>query len=97
MQLVLHEFGQKSILTFGQSNVGDHLFEESTQFTAQSSPQSGIVDCMRKMYRTEGVLSFWKGILPPIMAETPKRAWKFFTFEQFKVLFKFSKDQAREI
>jgi len=51
---------------------------------------TGVVDCMRKMYRTEGVLSFWKGILPPILVETPKRAWKFLTFEQFKTLFKFN-------
>ncbi|XP_043372897.1 mitochondrial 2-oxodicarboxylate carrier isoform X10 [Dermochelys coriacea] len=29
---------------------------------------------------------FYKGILPPIMAETPKRAVKFFTFEQYKKL-----------
>ncbi len=36
----------------------------------------GVADCMRKMYRSEGVLSFWKGVLPPILVETPKRAWK---------------------
>ena len=41
------------------------------------------------MYRTEGLFSFWKGILPPILVETPKRAWKFLTFEQFKTLFNF--------
>lgn len=49
----------------------------------------GVFDCMQKMYRTEGVFSFWKGILPPILVETPKRAWKFLTFEQFKTLFNF--------
>lgn len=37
---------------------------------------NGIVDCFRKMHRNEGLLSFWKGILPPILAETPKRAVK---------------------
>lgn len=50
---------------------------------------SGIVDCMKKMYRYEGLTSFWKGILPPILAETPKRAVKFATFEQYKKLFLF--------
>ena len=35
------------------------------------------------------MFSFWKGILPPILVETPKRAWKFLTFEQFKTLFNF--------
>jgi len=34
-------------------------------------------------------LSFYKGILPPILAETPKRATKFFTFEQYKRIFLF--------
>lgn len=37
---------------------------------------SGIGDCFRKMYRSEGLLSFWKGVVPPILAETPKRAVK---------------------
>lgn len=32
-------------------------------------------------------MSFYKGILPPILAETPKRATKFFTFEQYKSVF----------
>lgn len=50
---------------------------------------NGIVDCMKKMYKYEGITSFWKGILPPILAETPKRAVKFFTFEQYKKIFLF--------
>lgn len=37
---------------------------------------SGIFDCFRKMYKYEGLTSFWKGIIPPILAETPKRAVK---------------------
>lgn len=50
---------------------------------------TGIVDCFKKMYKYEGVTSFWKGILPPILAETPKRAVKFLTFEQYKRFFMF--------
>lgn len=49
----------------------------------------GIIDCMKKMHQHEGLLSFWKGILPPILAETPKRAVKFLTFEQYKQFFMF--------
>lgn len=37
---------------------------------------SGIGDCFRKMYQSEGFFSFWKGVIPPILAETPKRAVK---------------------
>lgn len=67
-----------------------------TRFQIQSMPikgmesqhYNGIADCMKKMYRSEGLLSFWKGILPPILAETPKRAWKFFTFAQFQTMLK---------
>uniref|UniRef100_A0A8C3PB54 Mitochondrial 2-oxodicarboxylate carrier n=1 Tax=Chrysemys picta bellii TaxID=8478 RepID=A0A8C3PB54_CHRPI len=43
-------------------------------------------DSFRTIFRTEGLFGFYKGILPPIMAETPKRAVKFFTFEQYKKL-----------
>lgn len=50
---------------------------------------NGIVDCMTKMYKYEGLTSFWKGIVPPILAETPKRAVKFATFEQYKKIFMF--------
>uniref|UniRef100_A0A2R5L977 Mitochondrial 2-oxodicarboxylate carrier n=1 Tax=Ornithodoros turicata TaxID=34597 RepID=A0A2R5L977_9ACAR len=48
-----------------------------------------IADCFRRMMRSEGFLAIYKGILPPILAETPKRAVKFFTFEQYKKVFSF--------
>ncbi|XP_067635796.1 mitochondrial 2-oxodicarboxylate carrier [Eurosta solidaginis] len=50
---------------------------------------TGVFDCFGKMYRQEGLFSFWKGILPPVIAETPKRAIKFVCFEQTKPLFLF--------
>ncbi|XP_067011800.1 mitochondrial 2-oxodicarboxylate carrier [Anabrus simplex] len=50
---------------------------------------SGVIDCMRKIIVQEGFFSLWKGILPPILVETPKRAVKFFTFEQYKRFFLF--------
>merc|ERR1712059_51725 len=53
---------------------------------------TGIRDCVGKMYRQEGLRSFWKGLLPPVMVETPKRAWKFFTFEQFQKIFLFGRE-----
>jgi len=54
---------------------------------------SGVRDCARKMYQQEGLFSFWKGLLPPILVETPKRAWKFFTFEQFQKIFLFGREK----
>ncbi|XP_035116255.1 mitochondrial 2-oxodicarboxylate carrier isoform X1 [Callithrix jacchus] len=43
-------------------------------------------DSFRMIFQVEGLFGFYKGILPPILAETPKRAVKFFTFEQYKKL-----------
>lgn len=50
---------------------------------------TGIADCFKKMYKHEGLTSFWKGILPPILVETPVRAAKFLTYEQHKRFFMF--------
>jgi solute carrier family 25 (mitochondrial 2-oxodicarboxylate transporter), member 21 len=49
---------------------------------------------MRKMTQKEGLLSLYKGILPPVLVETPKRAVKFLTFEQYKRFFMFGADKA---
>lgn len=57
----------------------------------------GVFDCFAKMYKNEGVLSFWKGILPPVMVETPKRALKFVCFEQYKPLFMFGSPEPTPI
>uniref|UniRef100_A0A914CNF2 Mitochondrial 2-oxodicarboxylate carrier n=1 Tax=Acrobeloides nanus TaxID=290746 RepID=A0A914CNF2_9BILA len=48
---------------------------------------SSLSDVFKKTYKREGIGGFYKGIFPPILAETPKRATKFFTFEQYKLLF----------
>lgn len=55
---------------------------------------SGVIDCFTKMQRHEGVFAFWKGIVPPILAETPKRAVKFVSFEQYKRFFMFGSPSA---
>ncbi|RZF35596.1 hypothetical protein LSTR_LSTR005124 [Laodelphax striatellus] len=68
-----------------------------TRLQVQSAPvkvndpnhYKGVFDCLAKMYKKEGFLAFYKGILPPIVAETPKRALKFVSFEQYKKLFLF--------
>ncbi|XP_076034144.1 mitochondrial 2-oxodicarboxylate carrier [Oratosquilla oratoria] len=47
---------------------------------------TSIFDCLRKMARNEGLLSLYKGVLPPVLVETPKRAVKFLSFEIYKQL-----------
>ena len=72
-----------------------------TRFQLQSNASveryNGLADCMKKMYKSEGLLSFWKGVVPPILVETPKRAWKFCTFEQFKKVLIFHPQQHQAI
>lgn len=53
---------------------------------ADPTSYKGLGDCFRTIYHNERIFGFYKGILPPILAETPKRAVKFFTFEQYKKL-----------
>lgn len=65
-----------------------------TRFQVQRSktdPQSykSLGDCFRTIFRREGFFGFYKGILPPILVETPKRAVKFSTFEQYKKLLEY--------
>lgn len=65
-----------------------------TRLQIQSTASKGVIyngvfDCFKQMYKQEGITSYWKGIMPPILAETPKRAVKFFTFEQYKQVFLF--------
>ncbi|XP_031213164.1 mitochondrial 2-oxodicarboxylate carrier [Mastomys coucha] len=60
-----------------------------TRFQLQRSvtdPQSyrTLRGSFRMIFRTEGLFGFYKGIIPPILAETPKRAVKFSTFELYK-------------
>ncbi|XP_061157632.1 mitochondrial 2-oxodicarboxylate carrier isoform X1 [Syngnathus typhle] len=54
--------------------------------TSDPNSYKSLGDCFRTISRNEGIFGFYKGILPPILAETPKRAVKFFTFEQYKKL-----------
>jgi hypothetical protein len=60
-----------------------------TRFQIQRGPDdptryTSLLDCVKKMIRNEGPFSLYKGILPPVLAETPKRATKFFSFECYK-------------
>ncbi|CAL8284582.1 unnamed protein product [Lota lota] len=54
--------------------------------TSDPNSYKNLGDCFRTIFRNEGIYGFYKGIMPPILAETPKRAVKFFTFEQYKKL-----------
>lgn len=46
------------------------------QRSGGAATYNGVFDCFKKMYVQEGFASFYKGIVPPVVAETPKRAIK---------------------
>ncbi|CAD5228351.1 unnamed protein product [Bursaphelenchus xylophilus] len=58
-----------------------------TRLQLGSQFYKGLGDVFRKTLTEEGIRGFYKGIIPPIIAETPKRATKFLTFEQYKHAF----------
>ncbi|KAI3409820.1 hypothetical protein GPALN_006195 [Globodera pallida] len=43
----------------------------------------GFGDCARRTLRNEGPSGFYKGLLPPLIIETPKRAIKFMAFDWY--------------
>ncbi len=53
-----------------------YFYEVAHVSKVEQQHYSSIADCIRKMYRSEGLFSFWKGVVPPVLVETPKRAWK---------------------
>ncbi|KJH41591.1 hypothetical protein DICVIV_12435 [Dictyocaulus viviparus] len=62
----------------------DAIKDGTRQFVAGGS--AGLVEvCL--MHPLDLIKTRLQGILPPILAETPKRATKFFTFEQYRKLF----------
>ena len=51
-------------------------------------PYKGVVDCTARIYRTEGVLSFWRGISPLLIGYFTRTALQFALSDSFKKLFK---------
>ncbi|CAG8572188.1 2183_t:CDS:2 [Paraglomus brasilianum] len=49
---------------------------------------TSIADCFRKIIKNEGFGRLYRGILPPILVEAPKRAIKFAANEQYSKMFK---------
>jgi hypothetical protein len=45
---------------------------------------SGIVDCVRTVFRTEGITGFYKGLIPCYLKVVPSMAISFMTYERLK-------------
>lgn len=57
------------------------------QLETSRSTQS-VFSTIKGIIKNEGALRFYRGILPPIFVEAPKRATKFAANEQFSSLYK---------
>ncbi|CEG70429.1 Putative Mitochondrial inner membrane transporter [Rhizopus microsporus] len=59
-----------------------------TRAQLSTGTSTGIIGTMTSMIKTEGPGSLYRGILPPIMVEAPKRATKFAANEQYTTIYK---------
>jgi len=57
-----------------------------------AEPYKGVVDCVQKTLRTEGVLPFWRGNLANVLRYFPTQALNFAFKDTIKALFKTPKD-----
>ena len=49
---------------------------QTTGLPGDPNYYTSVYDCMRKITKHEGFFSLYKGVLPPIVVETPKRGLK---------------------
>jgi len=57
-----------------------------------AEPYKGVVDCVQKTLRTEGVLPFWRGNLANVLRYFPTQALNFAFKDTIKAMFKTPKD-----
>jgi len=57
-----------------------------------SEPYKGVVDCVQKTLRSEGVIPFWRGNLANVLRYFPTQALNFAFKDTIKALFKTGKD-----
>jgi len=57
-----------------------------------SEPYKGVVDCVQKTLRSEGVIPFWRGNLANVLRYFPTQALNFAFKDTIKAIFKTSKD-----
>ncbi|KAG9295441.1 hypothetical protein G9A89_013470 [Geosiphon pyriformis] len=58
------------------------------QVTGVGESYTSILDCFKKIIKNEGFGRLYRGILPPILVEAPKRAIKFSANEQYSNILK---------
>lgn len=62
-----------------------------------SEPYKGVIDCTTKTFRSEGLVSFWRGNLANCIRYFPTQALNFAFKDKIKVAFKASKTDAQAV
>lgn len=82
------QFSSGAVAGFIEVCVNHPLDVVKTRLQMQSADDpnryKSIADCFRRMTKSEGVLSIYKGIVPVLVVETPKMALRFLVYEQTK-------------
>ena len=60
-------------------------------------PYKGVVDCTVRVYRTEGILPFWRGNLANCLRYFPTQALNFAFKDQIKAMFKMRKTDSYSV
>lgn len=71
-----------------QLQVTSSRVRSSSSTAVATAPYTSIVDCFRRIIQQEGLLNLYRGVLPPILAEAPRRAIKFGANEQWGFVLK---------
>ncbi|CAG8671823.1 21727_t:CDS:2 [Cetraspora pellucida] len=78
--------GVSEILVMYPLDVVKTRFQLQVNTNTGGEKYTSVLDCLRKIVKNEGRL--YRGILPPILVEAPKRAIKFSSNEQYSTILK---------
>ncbi|KAF9353001.1 hypothetical protein BGX26_009230 [Mortierella sp. AD094] len=75
-------------VTTSRSSAIKGTVANSTKVVVDAAPYTSIFGCLRRVVQQEGLLNLYRGALPPILAEAPRRAIKFGANEQWGFIVK---------
>ncbi|CAG8610959.1 5863_t:CDS:2 [Funneliformis caledonium] len=80
--------GTSEILVMYPLDVVKTRFQLQVGSGAGEEVYTSVLDCFKKIIKNEGFSRLYRGILPPILVEAPKRAIKFSANEQYSRILK---------
>ncbi|RHZ49580.1 hypothetical protein Glove_519g67 [Diversispora epigaea] len=80
--------GVSEILVMYPLDVVKTRFQLQVDSKVGGERYTSVMDCLKKIVKNEGFSRLYRGILPPVLVEAPKRAIKFSANEQYSSLYK---------